>query len=216
MLDCISIHAPREGSDCLLKILDGLRDNFYPRSPRGERRPHRLRVRATPGHFYPRSPRGERPNILNMLSAGSAFLSTLPARGATSQCVQSRRHGTFLSTLPARGATISLQQPSGHLPISIHAPREGSDRHRPRPGLVKEISIHAPREGSDWEAKSASAALGHFYPRSPRGERRSEQADSITTAEFLSTLPARGATARRVYLAQLKAFLSTLPARGAT
>src|SRR5699024_5762333 len=34
----------------------------------------------------------------------------------------------------------------------------------------------------------------HFYPRSPRGERRSASALACTALQFLSTLPARGAT----------------------
>ena len=56
--------------------------------------------------------------------------------------------------------------------ISIHAPREGSDGlHHPHVhGSV--ISIHAPREGSDEANK--------IY--------------EVSICEFLSTLPARGAT----------------------
>ena len=58
------------------------------------------------------------------------------------------------------------------------------------------ISIHAPREGSD-----ANAHL--FF--------------ICVSFEFLSTLPARGATVlSRAQLARQIAFLSTLPARGAT
>ena len=79
--------------------------------------------------------------------------------------------------------------------ISIHAPREGSDHPRPPAWPERAISIHAPREGSDpaprptmqkqvlflstLPARGATPAgsgtgLGHhhFYPRSPRGERR--------------------------------------------
>src|SRR5699024_9523793 len=37
----ISIHAPREGSDCSMLSCLTVQDNFYPRSPRGER-PHHL------------------------------------------------------------------------------------------------------------------------------------------------------------------------------
>ena len=55
--------------------------------------------------FYPRSPRGER-------------RSARAGQGAA---------GRFLSTLPARGATTTLRRFSALLPISIHAPREGSD-----------------------------------------------------------------------------------------
>ena len=56
----ISIHAPREGSDCgWIRPLRGI-CHFNPRSPRGERRPHRHTV-----------------FIMEL------FQSTLPARGAT-------------------------------------------------------------------------------------------------------------------------------------
>ena len=34
------------------------------------------------------------------------------------------------------------------------------------------ISIHAPREGSDFSAAVTAVRAAHFYPRSPRGERR--------------------------------------------
>ena len=57
----ISIHAPREGSDCGNASAPSQTKDFYPRSPRGER---------------PAAPAGT--------SLGRRFLSTLPARGATS------------------------------------------------------------------------------------------------------------------------------------
>ena len=59
-LSGISIHAPREGSDVSLHIQLLLGKDFYPRSPRGERRC--LLWLLIPGkrYFYPRSPRGER------------------------------------------------------------------------------------------------------------------------------------------------------------
>src|SRR5699024_3434124 len=102
----ISIHAPREGSDRAAQPFPAGHADFYPRSPRGERRPGL----AAPGTAAP-------------------FLSTLPARGATLQVykeagrtpisIHAPREGsdllrgvrqqdqpsTFLSTLPARGAT---------------------------------------------------------------------------------------------------------------
>ena len=56
--------------------------------------------------------------------------------------------------------------------ISIHAPREGSDTQKWGMGLVDIISIHAPREGSDHGFTSFFSAARYFYPRSPRGERR--------------------------------------------
>ena len=80
----------------------------------------------------------------------------------------------FLSTLPARGATSCGPALTTTHSISIHAPREGSDKVlSDNPGLVN-ISIHAPREGSD------------EYPNHKH----------LAKSQFLSTLPARGATKR--------------------
>ena len=107
-------------------------------------------------------------------------------------------------------------------------------------GLVDiEISIHAPREGSDPAFWWPSCRHGHFYPRSPRGERQESNMIDGWDMEFLSTLPARGATQTRAHTRQnseisihapregsdrpvsgfdigISQFLSTLPARGAT
>ena len=78
--------------------------------------------------------------------------------------------------------------------ISIHAPREGSDAPPRSSGFMPPISIHAPREGSDLFPALLPLDARHFYPRSPRGERRSRALARITSRLFLSTLPARGAT----------------------
>ena len=190
----ISIHAPREGSDICLR---------YCASP-STISIHAPREGSDPGHphfggqhpdFYPRSPRGERRPPARTTSSGSIFLSTLPARGAT-------------SWLGGAGADAT---------ISIHAPREGSDRpgqlrrsgkrhfyprsprgERPGPqddapaggknfyprsprgerhfamsgtSMASLISIHAPREGSDPPSRCGAPGGRYFYPRSPRGER---------------------------------------------
>ena len=105
----------------------------------------------------------------------------------------------FLSTLPARGATTPPKRAARSRSISIHAPREGSDAGGNGGIPIKSISIHAPREGSDLDTQrerelaelflstlpARGATTGcrptfprpgyfypHFYPRSPRGERR--------------------------------------------
>ena len=133
-----------------------------------------------------------------MFEKSRLFLSTLPARGATQlPAGLAPDVEQFLSTLPARGATsIEAAFETKTLKISIHAPREGSDGSNGggNPGDAQ-ISIHAPREGSDQTttkncqyfpaflstlpARGATRLLQrtastfqHFYPRSPRGERR--------------------------------------------
>ena len=146
----ISIHAPREGSDAAVHPLRAEGPDFYPRSPRGERR-------------------------------------------------------------------RSLDVPLDLLHISIHAPREGSD-HAPLRGTRRwtHISIHAPREGSDMLLHQKFISSHYFYPRSPRGERHFDIFANASNIEFLSTLPARGATFCNRYMRWRGRFLSTLPARGAT
>ena len=126
-----------------------LRQNFYPRSPCGERRPcgfcsiytplflSTLSLRrATPGilarqrdaqDFYPRSPCGER-----LISTKKGQVLSL-----------------FLSTLSLRRATYPSDQPVMYWRISIHALLAESDRIDPDqvPGYT--ISIHALLAESD-------------------------------------------------------------------
>ena len=58
-IDMISIHAPRTGSDYVLRIDFRVTHNFNPRSPHGERPKNLVRYMRM-HHFNPRSPHGER------------------------------------------------------------------------------------------------------------------------------------------------------------
>ena len=102
---CISIHAPRTGSDGVKFCFNLPHVDFNPRSPHGERlswgrasncmgyfnprSPHGERpviwvsVWARRYYFNPRSPHGERPIVTPAAAAQYQFQSTLPARGAT-------------------------------------------------------------------------------------------------------------------------------------
>ena len=170
---CISIHAPREGSDGSRSAHSRRRANFYPRSPRGERRAGRPAARPSP----------------------SPFLSTLPARGATS---------------------ASSKWPRAHT-ISIHAPREGSDvQSRPKFFATSHFYPRSPR-GERPSGCAGRAAAGRFLSTLPaRGATRPSFPAPRPTMQFLSTLPARGATRPSAVSPDAKRFLSTLPARGAT
>ena len=194
----ISIHAPREGSDPLARFPSWVPAYFYPRSPRGERR--RGIVRPSHLHnFYPRSPRGERPALCCPLYPIVPISIHAPREGSDpcspdicarnlAISIHAPREGSdvgyflfvprvvrFLSTLPARGATCFLAIRGYWVQIiSIHAPREGSD-----PGTFQRVD----------------PGRQNFYPRSPRGERPQCSHTSRLGQKFLSTLPARGATA---------------------
>ena len=220
---------------------------------------------ASPADFYPRSPRGERriAGLLTLLHTaisihapregsdglaarishiGTTFLSTLPARGATvGLLLVAKRGALFLSTLPARGATLYFSAPLTLWGISIHAPREGSDGtsnlhilddtgnfyprspRGERPGTGPSYTAHRqnfyPRSPRG-ERHAQGARIPHdvhFYPRSPRGERLKRDYSNTTTINISIHAPREGSDVGYfLFVARVVRFLSTLPARGAT
>ena len=102
----ISIHAPREGSDTFAVVDGYLEVNFYPRSPRGERRAASAAGQGCPQDFYPRSPRGERPIAVPCMDLVRVISIHAPREGSDQKPIMAHSSGLkFLSTLPARGAT---------------------------------------------------------------------------------------------------------------
>ena len=205
----------RRATVCALLYITPSR-NFYPRSPCGERHIQRD-VRAGTYHFYPRSPCGERRNAhpdirlpcaisIHALLAESdhintdnfsrvmLFLSTLSLRRATTAAQGVLQRLEFLSTLSLRRATV-------------HGLPHADDRG---------ISIHALLAESDCKAGRTRRKMGHFYPRSPCGERLLDRDDDMTQLEFLSTLSLRRATISIQCITPSGQFLSTLSLRRAT
>ena len=168
----ISIHAPREGSDCPAGCPPRRRRDFYPRSPRGER-PGRSEHWRPNFHFYPRSPRGERQQPVGADKPGHIISIHAPREGSDPGSASGfTKREDFYPRSPRGERPLYATPNAPASTISIHAPREGSDHLQGGPALGGLISIHAPREGSDatsWVSASC-------------------------TLRFLSTLPARGAT----------------------
>ena len=102
----ISIHAPREGSDCS--------------------QTHRHREFLPISIHAPRE--GSDVGVLFRNREWEIFQSTLPVRGATNEKLRAELEQVFQSTLPVRGATRFGDAWEVTSVISIHAPREGSDR----------------------------------------------------------------------------------------
>ena len=150
-----------------------------------------------------------------------AFQPTLPARGATqmqmangfAQAISThaprtgsdRRMHTLITgclafqpTLPARGATCRRDPPKYLQDISTHAPRTGSDKFAGSVVSFCRISTHAPRTGSDHAIQRGSYGTRYFNPRSPHGERLYFSHTLIRSERFQPTLPARGATCRKM------------------
>ena len=149
-------------------------EDFYPRSPRGERQWRSGSCRS-PSHFYPRSPRGERPTWWPCVASRKWISIHAPREGSDKQSCKKRCNTCYFYPRSPRGERRSQ---------------------RTRRKNWRFISIHAPREGSDACCRRCrQTRAADFYPRSPRGERRAKDVAAALGYKFLSTLPARGATA---------------------
>ena len=168
-------------------------------------------------NFYPRSPCGERRSHYSSSRRFKRFLSTLSLRRATqvspdtssTQCISIHAllaesdigtlrtvsvRKTFLSTLSLRRATPLTSRTEAIATISIHALLAESDRHpnmsdhphntflstlslrratrrESRQQPAGEISIHALLAESDADKHAQPPTQLDFYPRSPCGER---------------------------------------------
>ena len=168
----ISIHALLAESDRSRQIIIIIVDNFYPRSPCGERLDdlqvpasvskisiHALlaesdAIAANPifpvRDFYPRSPCGERPPRCRRHLKAPKFLSTLSLRRATIPHRGRNPGPRFLSTLSLRRATrISKNLMTCLIFLSTLSLRRAT--------MLSAIRTNC---------------IMYFYPRSPCGERR--------------------------------------------
>ena len=148
------------------------RQNFYPRSPCGER-PYSQHVTRPSGYFYPRSPCGERPgshqeqngvfgisihallaesDLKNAITAvpQQEFLSTLSLRRATTGHVLAGHQRPHFYPRSPCGERLAYRVQLGNMvSISIHALLAESDAHFARQIHKVGISIHALLAESD-------------------------------------------------------------------
>ena len=107
------------------------------------------------------------------LSEAKEFLSTPSARRATA-AIPEYYWRKLISIHALREEGDRLQKQPLHLcgSISIHALREEGDGFQLLYGRLSQISIHALREEGDRPFSQFVMTLGYFYPRPPRGGRR--------------------------------------------
>ena len=173
--------------------------------------------RITSNDFYPRSPCGERPIMDNVILMPGQFLSTLSLRRATcSKCHFVTARLISIHALLAESDNCDRRRYRHHQ-ISIHALLAESDlspavetsiisnfyprspcgerqRNKAAKDCDHHISIHALLAESDqWTAWTVQR-LRHFYPRSPCGERPDLAEIAAAQGVFLSTLSLRRAT----------------------
>ena len=211
-----------------------------PSARRATRR--RAGLSESKSYFYPRPPRGGRPVVVvHVCFIQPISIHALREEGDTAAPVAAAAVSQFLSTPSARRATLKLGavRPAGNISIhalreegdaqsrdglcagcdiSIHALREEGDKLLPmlyEPDV--DISIHALREEGDPASCRRATQNTYFYPRPPRGGRRTSTRDFGVLLLFLSTPSARRATsASPMPVKMLFLFLSTPSARRAT
>ena len=196
--DRISIHVPRVGDDASSVTASILcKYDFYPRPPRGGRRPPAGFARPALLYFYPRPPRG----------------------GRRTERVEEGTATEFLSTSPAWGTTSLSQTPLPLSAISIHVPRVGDDTAAALFTLTfLNFYPRPPRGGRLYIADNADPALAKFLSTSPAWGTTSACKSCLSWPEtFLSTSPAWGTT-HDCWCKWLneETFLSTSPAWGTT
>ena len=158
--------------------------------------PHLLGICGGGDNFYPRSPCGERPERQSGRPQRPAFLSTLSLRRATSDGFHCGANVAIsIHALLAESDNINSSVNTADQ-ISIHALLAESDLSMAKVcQVVSSISIHALLAESDFMGPLIFNVQPHFYPRSPCGERPPRVLRHCTTYLFLSTLSLRRATA---------------------
>ena len=173
-----------------------LRLNFYPRSPCGERHETDYTMYLE-DNFYPRSPCGERLASAWAMSETLVFLSTLSLRRATARARRSWLwYPHFYPRSPCGERRCLPRRPRQR--CSNFYPRSPCGERRRlypvlRTGQRRFLSTLSLRRATYWATRARAAQLflstlslrratpprhwhggvtGHFYPRSPCGERR--------------------------------------------
>ena len=189
----ISIHALRgEGDGPVFCCLCGCRD-FYPRPPRGGRRAGICRYG-----------KGCVISIHALRGEGDATMRP---------CPPSRSY--FYPRPPRGGRRAGRSRFPTEMSISIHALRgEGDSFDKDFRNASFIISIHALRGEGDRSELLYLTASRDFYPRPPRGGRRSAAVEMFFSMIFLSTPSAGRATPARKRAPQKKKNFYPRPPRG--
>ena len=171
----ISIHALREEGDWQRAGRGGASHiSIHALREEGDATARKWTTRPT--HFYPRPPRGGRPTCQMPVLRHCAYFYPRPPRGGR------REHPE------------SFEQP---VCISIHALREEGDFDLSKISMMDMIFLSTPSARRATFLKYRLIhQLYHFYPRPPRGGRRTLAVANLAVHIFLSTPSARRATGK--------------------
>ena len=191
----ISIHAPRTGSDS---------------------RDHATLSSAMISIHAPRT--GSDP-VCDRVWALPDISIHAPRTGSDEKIAKKCGKGlVFQSTLPARGATAFSPLPHVAVPISIHAPRTGSDaKVAPASRVDLEFQSTLPARGATTPTLTRRRRTTYFNPRSPHGERPFRRRSFRRRGYISIHAPRTGSDSAECIMVKFPdGFQSTLPARGAT
>ena len=193
-------------------------ENFYPRSPCGERHTYPGALTATTKFLSTLSLRRATYDTYSLMQCQAIFLSTLSLRRATGPGPARLASGAYFYPRSPCGERLGLDVTIiGRTWISIHALLAESDTWARGSRVTYVISIHALLAESDAltelnaccrrgflstlslrRATCGNAGIGSpisdFYPRSPCGERHADTKSTSFHKLFLSTLSLRRAT----------------------
>ena len=191
---CISIHAPRTGSDCQL-LADYDRPSISIHAPRtgSDRIDCYWAIQKWLISIH--APRTGSDS--DAAEGDSAKRISIHAPRTGSDFEGMRIPGDQWDFNPRSPHGERQPLPATHqqyLAISIHAPRTGSDHPLPRQNRAISISIHAPRTGSDTGAGRRLGGHGISIHAPRTGSDCFRLLPTAHGAIFQSTLPARGAT----------------------
>ncbi|EFE93135.1 hypothetical protein GCWU000341_00214 [Oribacterium sp. oral taxon 078 str. F0262] len=215
----ISIHAPLAGSDFMtFKIASSLY-YFNPRSPRGERRdilpiplpldifqstlPSRgatilsLKIPRGGKYFNPRSPRGERRKLSRLLLVNKYISIHAPLAGSDSRQHSLQRRRTYFNPRSPRGERLAGDEGrKGRKEFQSTLPSRGATRLSYGELLGEEFQSTLPSRGATVVKISCSLLLIYFNPRSPRGERREDDAQVASEITISIHAPLAGSDRR--------------------
>ena len=211
----ISIHALREEGDSKMYGRTVNDNDFYPRPPRGGRRPSST-TPISSANFYPRPPRGGRhPGGVGLLRGQNFY--PRPPRGGRLRPVHGscKNHKNFYPRPPRGGrrffASVNLQVQI----ISIHALREEGDPSASRSMACSSVFLSTPSaRRATLRGHPDGSRSRNFYPRPPRGGRPAGRACCGVESLFLSTPSARRATWASTSQTSRRGYFYPRPPRG--
>ena len=168
--------------------------------------------------FYPRPPRGGRHTICHDTCPQYQFLSTPSARRATTVPSSETTSVEDFYPRPPRGGRLARRRAGSRgFAISIHALREEGDTKQGgrNTASVTFLSTPSARRATLYHC-ACHSPQSYFYPRPPRGGRRSVSGPAKRAKNFYPRPPRGGRPTAGDTVQGCKLFLSTPSARRAT